>query len=205
MENEMQNEQSSVVAEALDEAKVIKIVNSAITTHLKRLKLPDAEALAELVKQKLAPAEQTEEVSESAKLKAELESLRKTLEAEKATQRAKDVRMSITSALAGKVNPDAIDLAVGHLSANTKMLKDSVKFNVGGSEYETVEDAITAFLDSPSGKVLKMPVAEEKSSPAKAPARSVLPAGSPPSSVAGASIDDAAAAALKFIESFKTL
>lgn len=197
MENEpLANEEQQP---SLDEQRIARIVNAAITSHLKRLPtLPSVDDLAAQIQAKLGAPKEKTEPSDTEK---ELASLRAQLESERASQRNKEIKLSLTQSLAGKVKPELMQMAVDHLFGATKILKEGVRLSVANQEFSDTQEGIQAFLDSPVGAALSIPKeAEARPANLGTPQRNPLPKTEAPQSPEAVNGN---VAAQDFIASFK--
>jgi hypothetical protein len=177
VENEQIQETNSESTTSEADKKLANMINSAVSSQLKRVTGKMSESFESMLQEKLqgltpsqssAPKEKSKEESEVAKLRQELA-------AEKRANLEKEVYSGLKEKLVGKVRPEAVSSALKILKADGHIdfSKKEPVFRFGGEELDLDSGLETWLENSEDAKLFKpAPQGQVKKSPFKAPTRS---------------------------------
>lgn len=168
-DNKENNSEQSTTQESPLDQKMIDLVNSAVSSHMKRFtsKLPDLIRDALPAPAEAAKSSETSNSKASPDALSEVQKLRTELDAERKRNREKETYNNVRSYLSDKVRPEALEAAVKVLKADelVKFKRDGtplVKFSET-EEYD-LEEGLHQWLDSKEAQIFR-PAPSAKGSP----------------------------------------
>lgn len=178
VENETIQEETNSTENSDQDKKLANLVNSAVSSHIKRQMSKFNESIESILSEKLGSLQSTstpEKKEKSLKEESEVAKLRAELAAEKRAALEKDTYSGLKEKLTGKVRPEAVGSVIKILKADGHIdfsKKDGPVFKFDGEEY-SLEDGIETWLENAEdAKLFKpAPSPSAKKSPFKAPQR----------------------------------
>lgn len=159
----------------LTRAELSQIVNQAISSHLKRQKAPDLDALiAEKLAALTPKTDPAKEESEMERMRREHNELKAQLRAEKRASKEADLFSRLQSELSGKVKPGSENAVAKYLSKAEGVIgfddRDQAIFRYAGEEFSSIGEVVSEFLRSPdAAHFIPAPVAKASGATKTAP------------------------------------